>query len=245
MPSAELSVCAAEGWGVVEYTVRAAKRTFVVTQEQVTAALSGVTPERIRRHAVCIGGVLYPVKQAFAAAFGVAPEDFYSQDARRAFWRLGFPLLVPLPSPPDGPEATRILEWERLHCIPEEDQVLQTGPILLEWYRWCRWPDLAVSEKSPDSIPIPTLAGVYEVRLHGEEPRLYIGRASNLERRIKQDLIRGYHIHPAGPAIRRSGDTSRVEVRWADTERPAAAEEELHRLHVQRFGAHPKYTQRT
>jgi hypothetical protein len=228
----------------VEYTVRTSGRSFVVTREQVIAALRGVAPGRIRKHAVSIGGVHYPVKQAFAVAFGVEPASFYSEDARRAFHRMGFRVWVPLAYPPDSPEARRVDQQEQLYMLPEEDQILGTGPILLEWHRWYRWPDLAVSEKSPDCVPMPVGPGVYEVRLEGEEPRLYIGRASNLQRRIKEDLIRGYHVHPAGPAIRRSEDTSRVQVRWADTERPAAAEEELHRLHVQRFGAHPKYTQR-
>ena len=33
-----------------------------------------------------------------------------------------------------------------------------------------------------------------------------------------------------------------VEVRWAETDRPAAAEEELHRRHRERFGRLPRYT---
>jgi hypothetical protein len=227
----------------VEYAVRNRGRTFRVTREQVIKALKGVAPERIHKHGVYIGKVAYPVRQAFATAFGVDRDGLLAEDARRTFRRMGFDLYMPRPA--DGKEMNTVEEGEQLGWLPVEDQVLQTGPILLEWFRWCRWPELAVSEKSPDLIPIPQKPGVYEVRFEAQERRLYIGKATNLERRIKQDLIRGYHVHPAGPALRKRKDKRRILIRWADTDRPAAAEEELHRLHVERFDAYPKYTQRT
>ena len=40
-------------------------------------------------------------------------------------------------------------------------------------------------------------------------------------------------------------DLSQVLVRWAVTDGPAAAEEELHRRHIATFGHLPKYTSRT
>jgi len=229
----------------VEYRVRTNGRTFMVTQEQVIAALKGVSPERIRKYGVSIDGIVYPVKQAFAVAFGVDPASFYSEDARRAFLRLKFRVYGSSPRSLQDPQTATVEGGERDGWLPVEDQVLQTGPIFLEWYRWFRWPELAVSEKSPDRIGPPTDAGVYEVRFEGEEQRLYIGKATNLDRRIKQDLIRGYHVHPAGPALRAEKDKSRILIRWTDTDRPAAVEEELHRLHLERFDAYPKYTQRT
>jgi hypothetical protein len=74
---------------------------------------------------------------------------------------------------------------------------------------------------------------------------LVIGKAVNIGKRIKTDLVRGKGPHPAGDKIRAREDTSRLTVRWALTDRPAAAEEELHQQHVRKYGALPKYTQRT
>jgi hypothetical protein len=57
--------------------------------------------------------------------------------------------------------------------------------------------------------------------------------------------VKGSVPHQAGNKIRRSEDTSRVLVRWALTDWPAAAEEALHKQHVREHGRLPKYTQRT
>lgn len=72
----------------VEYTVAGLrgrlKRTDVVRK------LKGVAPGPIREHTVEIGGVLFPIKQAFACATGVDVLDFTTNQARRVFKRLGF-----------------------------------------------------------------------------------------------------------------------------------------------------------
>ena len=59
----------------------------------VERALADVDPEPVREHGVRVGGVVYPVKQAFAGATGVPRADFTSQTARRLLARLGFEVV--------------------------------------------------------------------------------------------------------------------------------------------------------
>ena len=61
-----------------------------VSSEDVIKRLRDVTPGPIRKHAVKVQGVAYPVKQAFAAATGVDLLDFDTNQARHWFQRLGF-----------------------------------------------------------------------------------------------------------------------------------------------------------
>ena len=61
-----------------------------LTSEVVEARLDGVEPEPIREHAVRIGGVWFPVKQAFEKAADVRRTEFTSQTARRHLVALGF-----------------------------------------------------------------------------------------------------------------------------------------------------------
>lgn len=63
--------------------------------------------------------------------------------------------------------------------------------------------------------------------------------------RIKQGLAKGKAKHSAGRRLRASETVSKIVVRWAVSDRPAAAEEELHRMHVARFGRLPKYVRHT
>lgn len=56
----------------------------------VEMALKGVTPERIQQHAVEVGGVMYPMKQAFAATTGFDRLDFTTQQARSVLAKLRF-----------------------------------------------------------------------------------------------------------------------------------------------------------
>jgi len=58
-------------------------------------------------------------------------------------------------------------------------------------------------------------------------------------------MVRGNRHHPAGEKIRKHEDTARVRVRWAMTDSPGSAEEELHKAHVRKFGRLPKYTGHT
>lgn len=59
----------------------------------VERALADVDPEPVREHGVRVGGVVYPVKQAFAGATGVPRAGFTSQTARRLLVRLGFEVV--------------------------------------------------------------------------------------------------------------------------------------------------------
>ncbi|MGH9861982.1 MAG: hypothetical protein ACRD35_01015, partial [Candidatus Acidiferrales bacterium] len=87
--------------------------------------------------------------------------------------------------------------------------------------------------------------GVYEVKTFDAEERLTIGKASNLRQRVKQGLVKGKTKHSTGKRIGGAEDVSHLLVRWAETDRPAAVEEELHLRHIARFGRLPKYTKHT
>ena len=91
---------------------------------------------------------------------------------------------------------------------------------------------------------VPTRSGVYEVRRADDEQRLTIGKATNLRQRIVRGLVKGKLPHSAGKRIRASERVSELLVRWAETDRPAAAEEELHRRQIQQFGRLAQYTRR-
>lgn len=123
---------------------------------------------------------------------------------------------------------------------------IEIPPITLDWSEWFVWSRFKLDARSdPNALRLPSSSGVYEARLDDNETRLTIGRASNLRMRVKQGLVKGKVPHSAGRSIRREEDTSRIVIRWAVTERPAAVEEELHRRHVEVFGKLPKYTERT
>ena len=116
--------------------------------------------------------------------------------------------------------------------------------IRLEWSDWTEWDKIKNDAMGKNGVPIPNgKPGVYEARLNDQEERLHIGKASNLRMRVRQGLVKGKIRHSTGDKIRKFENTSAILVRWAETDRPAAAEEELHRLHKERFsGRLPKYT---
>ncbi len=219
-----------------------------LTAEEVTERLRGVAPGRIQIHAVEVEGVWYPMRQAFAVAAGVPRVTVNTPQAWSAFGALGFRCSArprerlsaetgdrpPLRPPP-----------EFLYCLPQEEVVLELGSIVLEWCWWEWWTDLRADRRTGEGVGMPRAAGVYEARLYGEEQRLYIGRACNLERRVRHSMISGASEHDAGRRIEANEDLSRVCVRWASTDRPAAVEEELLRRHMQQFGALPKYCEHT
>lgn len=121
-------------------------------------------------------------------------------------------------------------------CIPT---------IRLEWSEWLTWDKLLEDARS-GGVRIPNgKSGVYEARIKGEQERLTIGKASDLRMRIRQGLLKGKVPHSAGSRIRATEDTSKIEVRWAETNRPSAVEEELHKQYLARFGKWPKYTDHT
>ena len=61
-----------------------------LSSRQVLAALRNVTPGPIRKHAVEINGVDYPVNQALAAALKADPLDVNTGVARAKLQKLGF-----------------------------------------------------------------------------------------------------------------------------------------------------------
>lgn len=123
---------------------------------------------------------------------------------------------------------------------------IEIPPITLDWSEWFVWSRFKLDARSdPNAIRLPNSPGVYEARLIDDGKRLTIGRGSNLRMRVKQGLVKGKVPHSAGKRIRKEEDTSAIIIRWAETERPAAVEEELHRRHIEIFGRLPKYTERT
>ena len=130
----------------------------------------------------------------------------------------------------------------------KELEKINIPSIVLKWSEWISWNDLRVDARGKSLVEViaPNKEkGVYEVKLKNTDERLTIGKASDLRMRIKQGLVRGRVPHSAGRRIRANEDVSNVVVRWAITNRPAAAEEELHRHYQTRFSELPKYTKHT
>lgn len=125
-------------------------------------------------------------------------------------------------------------------------QRIEIPTINLQWTDWHPWRKFQLDARTdPGSISVPNESGVYEARMADLEECLTIGRASNLRMRVKQGLVKGKVPHSAGEDIRDKEDYSKIVIRWAITDRPAAVEEELHRKHIVTFGRLPKYTDRT
>lgn len=127
-----------------------------------------------------------------------------------------------------------------------EDEVITIAPIRLRWSDWILWGDLKIDARHGGGIRVPSgISGVYEVKYGDTDERLTIGKASDLRMRIKQALVKGKVPHSAGKRIRAEEDLSKIVVRWAATDRPAAAEEELHKKYEEKFGKLPKYVEHT
>ncbi len=124
-----------------------------------------------------------------------------------------------------------------------DQQVIALPQITLEWSDWYPWSKLKDSTAAPKILP--KTSGVYEVRLLNSPERLTIGKSSNLASRITRGLVKGSLPHSAGKRIRANEDFFNLEVRWAETDRPCAVEEELHRMYTGKFGNLPRYTRRT
>lgn len=126
-----------------------------------------------------------------------------------------------------------------------EKQSIHIPPQVLEWSDWVQWEDLKADARY-GGVKVPNKKpGVYEVKYKEGEERLTIGKTTNLRMRIKQGLVKGKSPHSTGEKIRASEDVSQLLVRWAETERPAAVEEELHRQYVSKCGRLPKHTEHT
>lgn len=127
-----------------------------------------------------------------------------------------------------------------------ETTIIEIPAITLYWSEWHTWADLARDARSdPQGIRVPDGPGVYEARIDDQHVRLTIGRAANLRMRLKQGLVKGKVPHLAGRRIEGQEDVARILVRFAETDFPAAVEEQLHQRHVAAFGHLPKYTRVT
>ncbi|HLY60710.1 MAG TPA: hypothetical protein VKV95_08075 [Terriglobia bacterium] len=125
-------------------------------------------------------------------------------------------------------------------------QELVIGTISLKWGDWVAWNVLKVDNRSKLGVSVPRKPGVYEVRrIPKFDRRLTIGKAANLRGRVKSGLVRGVAKHSTGKRIRENENGSNLQVRWAVTYRPGAAEEELHQIYRKRFGKLPKYVKCT
>lgn len=118
-------------------------------------------------------------------------------------------------------------------------------PIMLSWSNWFPWDSLKTDGRK-GGIKVPNgKSGVYEVKHQDTEERLTIGKASDLRMRVRQGLVKGKTSHSAGERIRDGEDTTKCVIRWATTDRPAAAEEHLHIKYREKFGKLPKYVEHT
>jgi (p)ppGpp synthase/HD superfamily hydrolase len=138
---------------------------------------------------------------------------------------------------------TKIQNW--LNKQKTDEQVKRS--LKFEWYPWVSWDDMKqyAGGKRP-LVPIPKEAGVYEVRHVDRKPDecLLIGRADNLENRIREELVKGDKTsHPNRQQLlaEASGDTSKLAVRWATTDFNLELENLLLNKYKKRFRGLPKY----
>ncbi len=127
-----------------------------------------------------------------------------------------------------------------------ETQRLEIPAIVLNWTPWYAWDQIASASMSKNGAAISSGPGVYEVANNSGSPlRLTVGKAVNLDRRIREQLVLGRGKHSTGTRIRAAEDPSKLVVRWAETDRPCAAEEELHIRYRAQYKCLPLYTKRT
>jgi len=235
-----------------EYHFTVKGRRVRATREGVEKALEGVEPEAVRNYAVVIGGRQYPARQAFAVAFGLPRGQFATKAALRVLQGLGYEAYhrrasAATTSGSEGEQGGKPRFPHIGHLVRAvETERLNLPTIELHWSAWHRWEDVAADDRGAGGVQIPDgTPGVYEAKLEGEKERLVIGKAADLLMRVRHGMVRGNLGHDAGGKIRANEDLSRVRVRWAVTDRPSAAEEELHKQHQRRFGRLPKYTRHT
>ena len=196
-----------------------------------------------------VEGVAYPLKQVFCETFGVGRHDVGTREAQRVLERLGFKVTrgevtVRRRAPMEETRRRKALPprfWDKQDALPPV--VLRIPDIWLKWSYYERWEDIAGTGEHSEGIELPPPEpGVYEVYRSGTAAALYIGGTSHLRRRVRDGLVKGVLMHVAGQKMREKEDPAVLTVRWAVTERPAAAEEELLRRHVEEFGSLPEYT---
>jgi len=122
-------------------------------------------------------------------------------------------------------------------------RTIRIPEIELRWSKWIPWVAFKLDARSNRlGVTPPSKPGVYEARLEDKRERLAIGKTRNLRIRIKEALVKSKDRLAEGKRLKSKEDTTRIVIRWATTDRPSAVEEELHKQHLIRFGALPKYT---
>ncbi len=224
-------------------------RTHHASPERIIDALRDVPPEPPTPYMVVVEGTPYPLVQVIVDTFGVGRGDFAARTMANMLTRLGFEVREggPMASRPHKPPQKKkrlVRRVDTRDWLPP--QVLEIPEIVLQWSHYERWEDIAnpPEDDRPLDLP-PAQPGVYEVTGKGEYRALYIGRARDLHDRITNALVKGTLPHHAGLKIRENENLADLEVRWAVTDRPAAAEEELHRQHREMFDCLPLYTSHT
>ena len=121
-----------------------------------------------------------------------------------------------------------------------ENQDIEIPTIHLEWSSW-----LACHEQISQRTMVPNnprrTAGVYEARLRSRPDRLIIGKTNCVAEMVQDALGLGEKSGEPWESIRDNEDLSQVEVRWAETTRPCAVQEELLRMHITQHKIIPKY----
>lgn len=119
----------------------------------------------------------------------------------------------------------------------EKERINLPPTIELEWSDWTAWDAIKVDARRVGGVKIPRTPGVYEAKYKEDEKRLTIGKASNLRERVRNGLVKGRIPHGPREDMRFATERfSEMVVRWAVTDRPAAAEEEIHRLRPPKYG---------
>ncbi len=224
------------------------------SRRRVIEAMRDLAPDPDTPWMVEIEDTDYPVLQAFIETFGAERGNLSSERAARLFERLGFAVSKRnVRATRRRPKVATALARTVPLYRPERfnrKQYLLTQPmefplVVLRWsYQW-GWDELAnAADDSPDIDLPPEAPGVYDVRGRGRYESLYIGQTQDLLRRVYYGLVKGILPHTAGDKIRENENPPDLSVRWAYTDRPAAVEEELIRLHIETFGHPPTYAAR-
>lgn len=131
--------------------------------------------------------------------------------------------------------------WKKMETL-----IIEIPIIELEWSEWYPWERFKLDLRYDSSgVKVPNKSGVYEAKFESSEDRLTIGKASNLQMRVKQGLVKGKLPHSTGNRIREIETSNQIFIRWAVTDRPSCVEEELHRIYKRIHGSLPTFTKHT
>lgn len=142
--------------------------SYHIDPDVVIERVRGTHPEPVRAHGVRIGGVMYPVKQAFELASNVPRAGFTSHTAIRHLRALGFEILSPAGSP-DGNPATAppapVMVAGAVHQWPWEGSV---QAVFVDLLRAHEWSITAVANTATKAPGVDVLAARGERRLGAE-----------------------------------------------------------------------------